>query len=183
MSSLRSSPTEGSGLLGRAPCLFLRGTGLIPAPPAALQQGLAGGVGSRAQITWEEVSFGAAGEMEGSGPGPSRRAVTVWPALAVGLGPDGAAGLALVCVACPWAWLQATPGPIHSRGKGEGAVGFAPWGAVVPVTSGGVFRIGVGASLLIFQLVPLTWFFSPCTPAWLPLMGRGRGGIMCYWSG
>lgn len=96
----------------------------------------------------------------------------VWPTLAIGLEPDGAAGHALIYAVHPWAWLWVATAPIPSPafdwsnqgGKQRGSW-FAPCDAVVPIASG-VSRIGVGASLLIFLFVSLTESFSPCSPAW-----------------
>lgn len=102
------------------------------------------------------------GRWRGGGQVPEDVSIRVWPTLAIGLEPDGAAGHALTYAVHPWAWpgwprLPFTAPPLIgvTRVGSRGAVGFAPCDAIVPITSG-VSRIGVGASLLIFLLVSLT---------------------------
>lgn len=102
------------------------------------------------------------GRWRGGGQVPEDVSMRVWPTLAVGLEPDGAAGHALIYAAhlgpgSGWPQLPFTALPLIgvTRVGSKGAVGFAPCDAVVPITSG-VSRIGVGASLLIFLFVSLT---------------------------
>lgn len=102
------------------------------------------------------------GRWRGGGHVPEDVSMRVWPTLATGLEPDGAAGRALIYAAHPWAWLWVATAPIHSPAfdwsdqvGSKGAVGFAPCDAIVPITSG-MSRIGVGASLLIFLFVSFT---------------------------
>lgn len=45
------------------------------------------------------------GRWRGGGQVPEDVSMRVWPTLAVGLEPDGAAGRALIYAAHPWAWL------------------------------------------------------------------------------
>lgn len=108
------------------------------------------------------------GRGRGAGQVPQDVSARVWPALAGGLEPEGAAGHAqeppLSCVVRPWAWLWVTTPPIRSPAfvqigvtgvASKGMFGFAPCDAVVPIASG-VSRTGVGVSLLIFLFVSLT---------------------------